>query len=84
MKKVTQKEITEREARELYLRPLCNMILGYISRLELKEAENLLKAIDSTTPLNCAWIEHLLGRVILEPVGYRVEALRAKKDGEND
>lgn len=84
MKKLTQKEKAEKKAMALYLRPLCNMVLGYISKLELKEAENLLKAINSTTPSNCAWIEHLLGRVIGESVEYRVEDLRAKKAGEND
>lgn len=84
MKKLTQKERTERKARALYLRPLCNMILGYISKLELKEAENLLKAINSTTPSNCAWIEHLLGRVIGESVEYRIDDLRAKKAEENE
>lgn len=84
MKKLTQKEKAERKARALYLRPLCNMVLGYISKLELKEAENLLKAINSTTPWNCAWIEHLLGRIICESVEYRVEALLAKKAEENE
>jgi len=74
-KNLDPKESKEKNLRALYLRPICNMVFGYIDQLSPRELKNLFAAIDSTTNTNCWWAEYELGEMIKENVKIRLDNL---------